>query len=102
MTSSYLDRPMIPITVALPRMLAKIDTEPCRRDCGSGRETAPPTPSRVDAGCSRRAGTAAKLLLLLRRAEPARTFAVARYRPVLSQVPTSKKEGGKVIGTQSA
>ena len=27
MTSPYLDRPLIPLAVALPRMLAKIETE---------------------------------------------------------------------------
>jgi hypothetical protein len=28
MTSPYLDRPLIPLAVALPRMLAKIEAEP--------------------------------------------------------------------------
>jgi hypothetical protein len=46
MTSPYLDRPLIPLAVALPRMLEKIEAERHGRDRGRGREVAPPPASR--------------------------------------------------------
>jgi hypothetical protein len=46
MTSPYLDRPLLPLAVALPQMLEKIEVE--TRHGGTGREVAPPPTCRAD------------------------------------------------------
>jgi len=52
--SPYLDRPLLPLTVALPRMLEKIET--ALATAGPRRDAAFPPASRVDPRAARAAG----------------------------------------------
>jgi hypothetical protein len=46
MTSPYLDRPLLPLAVALPRLLAEIDA--ALATAGPHRDAKPPPASRAD------------------------------------------------------